>query len=54
MCLQVQIQKEKTRESFGGGGGGCTTKSHRNKPPYGYFASLHLNFGTEEIVCNHL
>ena len=44
--------KRKNKREFGGGG--CTTKSHRNKPPYGYFASLHLNFGTEEIVCNHL
>lgn len=45
--------KRKEQKSGGRGGGG-TTKSRRNKPPDGYFASLHLNFGTVEIVCNHL
>ena len=41
-----KITKETEREG--------TTKRHRNKPVDGYFASLHLNIGTEEIVCNRL
>ena len=58
-CVSSDTNPKRKEQNRRGGGEGEGSGTHikskkRNKPPDGYFASLHLNFGTEEIVCNRL